>query len=302
MKNLIIITGPTACGKTATAINLAKMLNGEIISADSMQIYKNMDIGTAKPTISERNGVIHHLIDIIEPTENFSVAIFQKLANQAIIEVYNRGKIPILVGGTGFYINAVAYKNALAPKESTKLQEHLQKNATSQELYEYLQKVDPLSASRIHPNNVQRVSSALAYYESTGKPISHHKPQKEPRYNNRFIILTRDRQSLYNAINKRVEIMFAKGLPQEVKYLLENGVTSNTTAMQAIGYKEMLPYLNDKCTLAETILTIQQNSRRYAKRQLTWFRHQLTGYCLNTDKTTSEEMAFACLKVINNFR
>ncbi|MCL2017060.1 MAG: tRNA (adenosine(37)-N6)-dimethylallyltransferase MiaA [Defluviitaleaceae bacterium] len=304
-KNLIVIAGATATGKTAVAVELAQKLNGEIISADSMQVYKGMNIGTAKPTIAERGGIIHHLIDVVDvvdiadPTkssEKFSVAMFQKLANQAIIDIYNRGKIPILAGGTGFYINAVIYDNTLVPEKYSRKTY----NAPPQALYKQLLAVDPISAAKIHPNNVQRVSAALAYYETTGKPISSYTPAKTPRYNNIIITLHRDRQELYAAINRRTEQMFANGFLQEVQDLLDNGITNNTTAMQAIGYKEVISYLNGEFSFSETLANIQQNSRRYAKRQLTWLRHQLTdSHCLNATETP-KKTANACLKILKN--
>ena len=230
MKNLIVITGPTACGKTPVAIALAKIIGGEIVSADSKQIYRGMDIGTAKPTLAERDGVPHHLLDIVDPTEDFNAAIFGKLAQKAIDNIKN----PILAGGTGFYINAAIYENALDRPvgESLKL-----------------------------------------------------------RYNTTTIILNRDRALLYKAIDLRVEEMFVRGLAKEVEKLLAAGVKEESTAMQALGYKEIVPYLKGQCTLEEAKAAICQKSRHYAKRQLTWFRHQVQGRWLSMDNITPQEAA-----------
>lgn len=291
---MIIITGPTACGKTSTAVALAKMINGEIISADSMQVYKGMDIGTAKPTLKERDGIPHHLIDIADPTENFSVAIYQKMARNSIEEIRKRGKTPILVGGTGFYINATIFEQSIAPEENNsnlnEIAEQLMQESEI-ELHNRLKEVDPKSAESIHPNNKKRVVRALAYYEANGKPISAHIRGKKQLYNAPLVILHRDRASLYDAINKRVDEMISQGLAEEVKALLSAGVQEKATAMQAIGYKEMIPYIKGETTLENGITAIKHSSRRYAKRQLTWFRHQMDGNRLSMDGITTKEAA-----------
>jgi len=297
MSPLIVITGPTACGKTPTAVALAKKINGEIVSADSMQIYRDMDIGTAKPTMAERGEIPHHMLDIADPKKDFSVAIFQQMAREAIENIHSRGKVPILAGGTGFYITSTVYEDILMPepeKEDADIRKKLMAQAELEGgavLHERLKVIDTQSAERIHPHNVKRVIRALAYYEHTGRPFSDHSPERELRYDTLFIVLHRDRAKLYEAIDRRVEMMVARGLIKEVEQLLDAGVGENTTAMQALGYKEMVPYLKGQCTLEAAIAAIQQGSRRYAKRQLTWFRHQIRGRWLSMDDSTPEEVA-----------
>ena len=288
MKPLIIITGPTACGKTPTAVALAKLANGEVVSADSMQIYRGMDIGTAKPGIEEREGIPHHMIDIADPSEDFSAATFQQMARAVIDDIYNRGKLPILAGGTGFYINSVIYEDALSPDslDDMQIRTELMKQP---DIYERLKKLDPKSAEAIHPNNIKRVARALAYCEANGSKFSDHKPEKRPLYDASFYVLHRDRALLYEAINNRVKLMIKRGLVEEVKTLLK--LEKHGTAMQALGYKEMLPYLNGEQSLEEAIAAIQQGSRRYAKQQLTWFRHQLKGTWLSMDEYSPMEAA-----------
>jgi len=289
---LIVITGPTACGKTPTAVALAKMIDGEIVSADAMQIYRGMDIGTAKPTMAERDGVPHHLLDVADPAEDFSAAIFKRLARVAVDDIHSRGKVPILAGGTGFYINAAVYDDALTPEETEAEDTALRKALMKQpNLHNRLKAADPISAERIHPNNTKRAARALAYYMTTGRPISSHNPKRELRYNTSFIILHRDRAQLYETIDNRVEAMISQGLANEVKNLLAAGIDENTTAMQALGYKEMVPYIHGLCTIEEAKTAIQQGSRRYAKRQLTWFRHQMNGRWLSMDDITPPEAA-----------
>ncbi|MCL2400186.1 MAG: tRNA (adenosine(37)-N6)-dimethylallyltransferase MiaA [Defluviitaleaceae bacterium] len=297
-KPLIVITGPTACGKTPTAVALAKMINGEVISADSMQLYRGMDIGTAKPSIEERKGIPHHLIDVVDPNESFSVAIFQKMAGETIFDIHSRGKIPILAGGTGFYINAVVHKGLLSSEmpeaDDTNIRKELLQQATEKGnmfLHDRLKIVDHPSAERIHPNNIKRVVRALAYYEVNGKPISSHRPVIDTLYNTLFIVLHRDRALLYEAIDKRVEDMVIRGLVEEVEKLLHNGVNETATSMQALGYKEIIPFIKGQCTLEEAVTAIKQGSRRYAKRQLTWFRNQMNGQWLSMDDKTHEEAA-----------
>ena len=289
MKPLIVITGPTACGKTPTAVALAKTADGEVVSADSMQIYRGMDIGTAKPSVEEREGIPHHMLDVADPAEDFSAAIFQKMAREAIADIHSRGKLPILTGGTGFYINSLVYEDALSPDSDDKgLRDALM---AEPDIYQRLQKVDPEAARAIHPNNIKRVARALAYYEINGRPFSHHKTEKKLLYDASFYILYRDRALLYKAIDRRVEAMITQGLVEEVKKLLSEGVGENSTAMQGLGYKEMLPYIYGQSTIDEVVSAIQQGSRRYAKRQLTWFRHQMEGTWLSMDDHSPEEAA-----------
>ena len=288
MKPLIIITGPTACGKTPTAVALAKLANGEVVSADSMQIYKGMDIGTAKPSMEERDGIPHHMIDIAEPSDDFSAATFQQMARTAIADIHSRGKLPILAGGTGFYINSVVYEDALSPDSLDDMQIRIEL-MKQPDIYERLKKIDPESAAAIHPNNIKRVARALAYCEANGSKFSDHKPEKRFLYDASFYVLFRKRALLYEAINRRVELMIEQGLVEEVKTLLK--LEKHGTAMQALGYKEMLPYLRGQQSLEEAIAAIQQGSRRYAKQQLTWFRHQLKGTWISMDEYSPREAA-----------
>ena len=287
---IVVICGPTACGKTRVAVELAKMIDGEVVSADSMQVYRGMDIGTAKPAMNERDGIPHHLFDVADPTEDFSAAAFKGLAREAIDDILKRGKAPILAGGTGFYINAVIYDDALAPE--TPVDANLRRELMNDpNLYERLKAVDPKSADRIHPNNIKRAARAYAYYLETGRPISGHAVKRVLRYNTLSIVLYRERALLYEAIDRRVISMISKGLAKEVENLLAVGVKEESTAMQALGYKEMIPYLKGQCTLEEAQKAIQQKSRRYAKRQLTWFKNQINGCWLPMDEKTPKEAA-----------
>jgi len=284
MTKLHVIAGPTACGKTAAAIELAKQTNGEVVSADSMQVYIGMDIGTAKPTTEEMDGVPHHLIDVVKPDEPFSVAEYVALANEAIKDIAGRGKTPILAGGTGFYINAVIYGAVFEEQEDKKDNElrlfytELAKEQGGSFLHEKLQKLDPISAAAIHVNNVKRVIRALSYCESTGGLFSeHNKKQKEkaPQYDVDFRLINIPREILYERINARVLQMWDAGLAAEAQGLLDSGYHPSLTAMQGIGYKEVMPYLNGEQIKEDAISQIQQATRNYAKRQDTWFRHQL---------------------------
>jgi len=289
MKKIIVITGPTACGKTPTAIALAKLIDGEIISADSMQIYKGMDIGTAKPDLSEMDGIPHHMLDIADPSENFSAALFQKMSRKVVADIQSRGKSVIVAGGTGFYINALLYDNLSPDADDSDLRDRLMKESN---LHERLKAVDPISAEAIHPNNIKRLARALAYYEVNAHPFSNHKSEsKKPLYDTAFYILHRGRSLLYKAIDHRVEVMINRGLVDEVKRLLAEGLSEKSTAMQALGYKEMLPYIKGQCSLEEAVAAIQQGSRRYAKRQLTWFRHQIDGVWLSMEEYSPTEAA-----------
>ena len=280
-KPLIILTGPTAVGKTKLSIALAKAVNGEIISADSMQVYKHMDIGSAKIKKEEMCGVTHHLIDVLEPDEEFHVVRVQEMAKQAMEEIYAKGKVPILAGGTGFYIQAVV-KDIDFSKETEKspIREELEKLAEEkgcEYLHERLQQVDPKSAEKIHANNVKRVIRALEYFELTGKPISLHNEEeaaKESPYNVAYFVLNDVRERLYERIDARVDAMLQEGLVEEVSGLAKKGYTKDMVSMQGLGYKEILSYLDGSYTLDEAVYILKRDTRHFAKRQLTWFKRE----------------------------
>ena len=278
---LIILTGPTAAGKTKLSIELAKSVNGEIISADSMQVYKYMDIGSAKIKQKEMEGIKHYLVDILEPTQDFNVVLFQKFAKEAMEQIYAKRKIPILVGGTGFYIQSVLYDiDFTESDEDTQLRRELEELARqkgAQYLHMVLQECDPKSAEMIHANNVKRVIRAIEFYRQTGKPISEHNEQergKESAYDSHYFVLTDVRDRLYANIDRRVDQMLEEGLVEEVKKLMEMGCKRESTAMQGLGYKEIIAYLLGEITLDEAVYLIKRDTRHFAKRQLTWFRRE----------------------------
>lgn len=291
MKKLIVLTGPTAVGKTELSINLAKAVNGEIISADSIQVYKGMDIGSAKITSDEMQGINHYLIDILEPAEEFNIHLFKTLTLKAMDEIYAKDKIPIIVGGTGFYIQSVIYDIDFCDTEADNSYreslETIAKNKGNLYLHEMLRKVDDKSANDIHPNNVKRVIRALEYYNQTGQPISEHntvqKNNSSP-YNFAYFVLNDKRELLYERINKRVDNMVENGLIQEVKELLNSGCNKDMVSMQGIGYKEVVEYLEGKLSLDETKELIKKNTRHFAKRQLTWFRREKEVDMINIDQ------------------
>ncbi|WP_082386389.1 tRNA (adenosine(37)-N6)-dimethylallyltransferase MiaA [Rossellomorea vietnamensis] len=279
-EKLIVVIGPTAVGKTNTSISLAKRFDGEVISGDSMQIYKKMDIGTAKITTDEMDGVPHHLIDIKNPEEPFSVAEFQKLVRKKISEIHSRGKTPLIVGGTGLYIQSVLYDYQFTETPGdehfrAELEAELEKYG-SEWLHRKLVKVDPDSAGNIHPNNTRRVIRALEIFHCTGKTMSEYQSSQthELQYDVALIGLTMDREKLYKRINLRVDLMIEQGLLEEVKALYDGGVR-NVQSVQAIGYKELYDYFDGIVSLETAIENLKQNSRRYAKRQLTWFRNKM---------------------------
>lgn len=276
---LIVVLGPTASGKTGLSIELSKSLGGEIVSADSMQIYKYMDIGTAKPTKEEQKEAVHHLIDIVEPQNPYSVKEYTDVAHKCIEEIIDRGKIPIMCGGTGLYIDSVVNDVSFNETESDEtFREELREIANKEgngKLIEILSEFDKKSAEKIHPNNLKRVIRAIEFYKLTGIPISKHQEMtkaKESRYEPVMIGILHEREFLYDRINKRVDIMIKDGLIDEVNALKEMGLTSDMQSMQGIGYKEILAHLNNETTLDEAIWSVKQNSRNYAKRQLTWFK------------------------------
>ena len=280
-KPLIILTGPTAVGKTKASIGLAKAVDGEIISADSMQVYRHMDIGSAKIKPEEMEGIPHHLIDVLEPDDEFHVVKFQQLAKKAMREIWERGHIPIVTGGTGFYIQALLYDIDFDENEKEdacrKELEAYAKEHGAEALHEKLAFVDPASAEMIHPNNIKRVIRALEFYEQTGKRISEHNEtqrQRESPYAFAYFVLTDDRAHLYERINRRVDQMIEEGLVNEVQALKDKGYTKQLVSMQGLGYKEILDYLDSNCTLEEAIYTIKRDTRHFAKRQLTWFKRE----------------------------
>lgn len=280
-KPMVILTGPTAVGKTALSIALAKSINGAVISADSMQVYKHMDIGSAKIMPEEMQGVSHYLIDELEPAEEFHVVRFVELAKQHLEEIYAAGKIPIIVGGTGFYIQALLYDIDFTEQEcDEEYRAHLEslaKEKGAEHLHAMLQEVDPESAESIHANNIKRVIRALEFYHLSGEKISAHNEkerQKTSPYNFAYFVLNDDRAKLYANIDKRVDIMAKRGLVEEVTQLKEMGCHNGMVSMQGLGYKEILDYLDGKCTLEEAIYIIKRETRHFAKRQLTWFRRE----------------------------
>ena len=278
---LIILTGPTASGKTALSVELAKRIGGEIISADSMQVYRHMDVGSAKVTAEEMDGVPHHLIDVLNPQDAFNVVVFQEMAKKAMEEIYRNGHIPIVAGGTGFYIQALLNDIDFTENDGdTEYRQSLEKLAAEQGanvLHEKLRAVDPASADAIHANNVKRVIRALEFYEQTGKRISEHNEeerQKESPYNFAYYVLNMDRARLYSRIDMRVDKMVEDGLVEEVEKLKAMGCTRDMVSMQGLGYKEILDYLAGECSLEEAIYILKRDTRHFAKRQLTWFKRE----------------------------
>lgn len=275
---ILCVVGPTASGKTDYAVELALKCGGEVVSCDSMQIYKHMDIGTAKPTADEMKGVKHHMIDIIEPNESFSVARFSEMARECIDDILLRGKMPVLCGGTGLYfdstINNINFIQMDTDEEYRKYLESAAKEFGNEYVYKILKRVDEESAESIHPNNLKRVIRALEIYKTTGKKKSELDKEQlsEPLYEPEITGLMRDREVLYDRINKRVDIMMEKGLVEEVSELIKMGIDTEATSMQAIGYKEIIEYLDGKTSLSDAVDKIKRESRRYAKRQLTWFK------------------------------
>ena len=285
---IIVIVGPTAVGKTELAISLAKKIDGEIISADSMQLYKGMDIGTAKPTKREQNNITHHMIDITEPDQDYSAAKFKEVAQEIINDIVVRDKFPIIVGGTGLYVNALIYDYSFEdlPRDP-ECREKLRKKIGvegPQKLHEELIEADPKAAERIHPNDERRIIRALEVIYTTGNPISEYqKTKKESPYNTLMIGLTKNRDELYDRIEKRVNKMIEKGLVDEVKDLLAKGYKKNMTSMQALGYKEIAEYQQGEITFEEAIKLVKKRTKRFAKRQLTWFNRDqnITWYNLS---------------------
>ncbi len=280
-KPLVVLTGPTSVGKTGLSIRLAKAIGGEIISADSMQVYKHMDIGSAKIKREEMSGVPHHLIDVLEPSEAFNVVTFQILCRRAMDIIYRNGRIPILAGGTGFYIQAVLYDiDFTENEEDTTYRDKLAALAeqeSAQYLHDMLKNVDPKAADAIHPNNIKRVIRALEFHRQTGMFISEHNEterQKESPYAAAYFVLNDDRQKLYTQIEKRVDDMLAEGLVEEVRRLQDMGCKRDMVSMQGLGYKEIFSFLDGECSLEDAVYRIKRDTRHFAKRQLTWFKRE----------------------------
>ncbi len=309
MKDIICIAGPTASGKTALAVELAKCIDGEVVSCDSMQVYKRMDIGTAKPSIEEMEGIPHHMLSVAEPWEDFSVSRYCKMADDVLQDILKRGKTAIIAGGTGLYMDALIRGNDFAPFPSTGMREKLEEQADREgmeAMLALLASIDPQSAARLHLKDRKRIIRALEVYYETGETITAHneKTQKiPPKYDPVWFALEdEDRQTLYNRIDSRVDKMQNMGLMEEIKSLLSEGVPEKCTAMQAIGYKEFVAALRGECTVEEAAQQVKQASRNYAKRQLTWFRRNKNMHWLtrkNGEKT--EEILHKALQVLTNF-
>lgn len=280
-KKLVVLTGPTAVGKTKLSIELAKRIGGEIISADSAQVYKHMDIGSAKIRPEEMEGIPHYLVDELEPSEEFNVVVFQQKTKQYMQEIYEWGHIPILVGGTGFYIQAVLYDiNFSVDDDNHQIREELEslaKEKGAEFMHEELRKVDPVSADAIHANNVKRVIRALEYYKLTGQKISEHNEEQrknESPYDFSYFVLNDHRDLLYERIDKRVDEMVTEGLIEEVKHLKELGYDRSYVSMQALGYKEIFSFLDGEISLDDAVYIIKRDTRHFAKRQITWFKRE----------------------------
>lgn len=280
-KPMIILTGPTAVGKSALSVELAKKINGAVISADSMQVYRHMDIGSAKITPEEMQGVTHYMIDALEPDEEFHVVRFVTMAKEYLKEIYADGKIPIIAGGTGFYIQALLYDIDFTEQQCDETYrrqlEDLAREHGAEYLHGILREVDPASAEAIHANNIKRVIRALEFYHLSGKKISEHNEterQKQSPYNFAYFVLTDERAKLYERIDRRVNAMIEAGLVEEVKKLKSMGCSREMVSMQGLGYKEILAYLDGGCTLEEAVYIIKRETRHFAKRQLTWFKRE----------------------------
>ena len=307
MKNIICIAGPTASGKTALAVELAKRTNGEVVSCDSMYVYRHMNIGTAKPTLDEMQGIVHHMIDVAEPTEDFSVSRYCEMATPIVDDIIARGKTAIIAGGTGLYMDSLMKGNDFAPTPATghreKLEEKLQKEGLTA-LTELLERIDPEALERSQ-NNPRRIIRALEVFYETGETITAHNLRTQaipPRYQPIWLGLDfEDRAELYRRIDMRVDIMLEAGLLEEIRHLLDTGIPSNCTAMQAIGYKEFVGALTGLDTLENAADAVRQGSRRYAKRQLTWFRRNKDMHWLiRKAEQSSEEILAEALQVLAN--
>lgn len=296
MKPMVILTGPTAVGKTALSIRLAKAIDGEIISADSMQVYQKMNIGTAKIKTDEMEGIPHYLVDVLDPAEEFHVARFQKMAKEALQNIYEKGKIPLVVGGTGFYIQSLLYDIDFEEEEQDmeyrEMLWKMSKEKGNVALHQLLSQKDPVSAQKIHPNNVKRVIRALEFYRLNGYPISEHnekESKKESPYRFAYFVLNQDRKKLYERIDQRVDLMMEAGLLKEVEDLKEEGYGKSLVAMQGIGYKEIYEYLEGSLTLDQAVDLIKKDTRHFAKRQLTWFGREKDVIMIQKEQFETEE-------------
>jgi tRNA dimethylallyltransferase len=308
MRPLIIITGPTAVGKTALSVRLAKAIGGEIISADSMQVYRHMDIGSAKIKKEEMDGVPHYLIDVLDPEEEFNVTVFQKMAKEAVEEIYSHGHIPIVAGGTGFYIQALLYEIDFTENgEDTSIRMELEKlgqERGAEFLHNLLRDIDPDSADEIHENNMKRVIRAIEYYRQTGERISEHNKrerQKKSPYDFLYYVVNTDRTRLYERIDRRVDLMLEQRLVEEVMHLKDMGLTRDMVSMQGLGYKEILDYLQGIYTLEEAIYILKRDTRHFAKRQITWFKRERDVRWLNLPDFNNDldQVLIKMLKDIN---
>jgi tRNA dimethylallyltransferase len=309
MNNIICIAGPTASGKTALAAALAKELNGEVVSCDSMQVYRRMDIGTAKPTLEEMQGIPHHMIDVAEPWEDFSVSRYCEMAAPIVDDIISRGKTAVIAGGTGLYMDALIRGNAFAPFPATGVRERLEAQADSEGMEAMLSRlraVDPDAARRLHLSDRKRILRALEVYLETGETITEHNRKTQavpPRYSPLWLGLDfTEREELYRRIDLRVGLMLQQGLVEEIRGLLAEGIPEKATAMQAIGYKEFVDALDGRCTIEEAADQVRQSSRRYAKRQLTWFRRNKAIHWLIRDTgDTGREILENARRIVSDF-
>lgn len=306
---LIILSGPTSVGKTRLSLRLAKATGGEIISADSMQVYRGMDIGTAKITKEEMGDMPHHLIDCLDPKEPFNVSLFKDLAEKAITDIRSRNRIPIVVGGTGFYIQALLKDITFSEEEEDGYRLQLEQKGLSEEgaaeLFVELKRIDPDSAAAIPRQNLKRVIRALTFHHYHGYPISEHnriEKEKEPKYNFAYFVLTTDRDTLYDNINRRVDQMMADGLLKEVETLKESGLIKTDVSMQGLGYKQLLAYLDGEITLPEAVTRIKTETRHFAKRQLTWFRREKDCIFFDKSKQSEDEILADMIRILKERR
>lgn len=309
MNNIICIAGPTASGKTALAATLAKELNGEVVSCDSMQVYRRMDIGTAKPTLEEMQGVPHHMIDVAEPWEDFSVSRYCEMAAPIVDDILSRGKTAVIAGGTGLYMDSLIRGNAFAPFPATGVRERLEAQADAdgmEAMLSHLRAVDPDAAQRLHLSDRKRILRALEVYLETGETITEHNRKTQavpPRYSPLWLGLDfTEREELYRRIDLRVGLMLQQGLVEEIRGLLAEGIPEKATAMQAIGYKEFVDALDGRCTIEEAADQVRQSSRRYAKRQLTWFRrNKAIHWLIRGTGDTGREILENARRIVSDF-